>query len=121
MSSNQNTTKQVSFTGAFVCKTKFNSLMFRIIKSKYLENKYLKQKLKKYENEYYIHINEKKISIDIDKKTRYKIWILFEDFEDAGDYILYYKQVLVKKRGELPERQFNNDIVESDSEEDMDN
>ena len=115
--SNQNNSKQVSFTCAFVAKTKYNSYMFRIIKSKYLENKYLKQKLKKYENENYIHINEKKINIEVDKKTRYKIWVLFEDFEDAGDYILYYKQVLIKNRGALPERQFNEEIIVSDSEE----
>lgn len=113
-----NSSKQVSFTGAFVSKTKFNSMMFRIIESKYLDNEYLKQKIKTYEGNNYIHINEKKISIDLDKQTKYKVYILFDDFTKGGEYILYYKQVLVKNKGALPERIFNNDIDLSSDEED---
>ena len=109
--------KQVSFECSFVCKTKYNSFMFRIIKSKYLDNVYLKQKLKEYEGNYYIHINKKKINIEVDKQTKYKVYVIFDDFTDGGQYILYYRQVLIKNRGKLPERIFNNEIMESSSDD----
>lgn len=109
--------KQISFVGAFVSKTKYNSFMFRIISSNYLENKYLKQKLKHYEGSNYIHIKNNKINIELDRQTKYKVYILFDDFEKDGDYILYYKEVLIKNKGKLDERIFNSNIIDSDDED----
>ena len=53
--------KQVSLICAYVCNTKYDSAMFRIIESKYMNNDYLKQKMKKYETEQYVYINIKKL------------------------------------------------------------
>ena len=115
----QPTNKQVSLTCAYVCNTKYDSAMFRIIESKYMDNEYLQQKVKEYEENQYIYINMKKLNnVDLDTSTKYKIYILFEDFTDKkGQYVLYYKQVLVKNKGLLPNRQFNEDIADSSEEE----
>lgn len=120
MNSSSKTSKQVSIICSYVCETKFNSYMFRIIESKYLDNKYLRQKIKHYENEDYIYINKKKLlNVELDTNTKYKIYILFNEFTDKkGDYVLYYEQVLLKNKGLLPIRQFTNDIELSSDEDD---
>ncbi len=114
-------TKQVSFLCSYVCNTKYNSAMFRIIEipKKYLGNEYLNQKLKEYENEQYIYVNMKKMAgVELDTSTKYKVYLLFNDFTDAkGQYVLYYQQVLVKNKGMLPNRQFNEDIDDSSDTE----
>ena len=47
------------------------------------------------------------------------VYILFSDFTDKkGAYVLYYSQVLIKNKGLLPDRQFNQGIELSDSESD---
>ncbi len=95
--------------------------MFRVIEiaDKHRGNEYLTQKLKEYEGAEYIYINRKKLqNVDLDTNTKYKVYILFEDFTDKkGDYVLYYKAVLVKNKGLLPDRQFNQEIADSDGEE----
>ena len=115
-----NESLQVSITAAFVCVTKYNSNMFRVIDipEKYRQNKHLNTKLKLYEDNQYIYINEKKVSTELDKTRKYKIYILFSEFTDKkGDYVLYISETLLKDKGELPERQFNSSINElSDSE-----
>ena len=57
-------------------------------------------------------------NVALDTSTKYKIYILFDDFTDRkGAYVLYYKQVLVKNKGLLPNRQFNEDIADSSDED----
>lgn len=112
--------QQVSFTASYVCNTKYDSAMFRIIEvpEEHKTNHFLNQKIRQYENSDYIYINMKKLSgVTLDTTRKLKIYILFEDFTDRkGDYVLYYKQVLVKDKGELPDRQFNSQIQDSDSD-----
>ena len=114
-------TQQVNFTCSYVCNTKYDSAMFRVIEipSKYQGHPLLSQKLKEYEENEYIYINMKKLTgVSLDATRLLKVYILFEDFTDKkGDYVLYYKQVLVKDKGELPDRQFNQEILDSDEEE----
>ena len=113
-------TQQVNFTCSYVCNTKYDSAMFRIIEIpiKYQNHPLLLQKLKEYEENQYIYINMKKLTgVTLDDKKLLKVYILFEDFTDKkGDYVLYYKAVLVKDKGLLPNRQFNEDIVDSDTD-----
>ncbi len=114
-------TKQVNFLASFVCNTKFNSAMFRIIEipEKYMDNTLLLQKLKDYENSQYIYVNEKKLNgMSLETNRKYKVYLLFEDFTDKqGEYVLYIKQTLIKDKGELEPRTFNSEINElSDSE-----
>ena len=113
-------TKQVNFTASYVCNTKFDSAMFRVIEipDKFQNHPLLSQKLKQYEDNDYIYINMKKLSgVSLDVTRKLKIYLLFEDFTDKkGDYVLYYSAVLVKDKGELPDRQFNQEILDSDDE-----
>lgn len=117
-SSKQSNPKQVSLICSYVCDTKYSSAMFRVIEisDKHRSNEYLTQKLKEYEGAEYIYINRKKLqNVDLDTNTKYKVYILFEDFTDKqGQYVLYYKAVLVKNKGVLESRQFNNEIEDSD-------
>ena len=119
-STSQSSPKQVSLMCSYVCDTKYSSAMFRVIEipDKHRENKYLNQKLKEYEGAEYIYINRKKLNnVELDTNTKYKVYVLFEDFTDKqGQYVLYYKAVLVKNKGLLPDRQFNNEIADSDTE-----
>ena len=87
--SNPTTNKQVSLICSYICDTKYNSVMFRIIESKYMDNEFLKQKLKDYENNKYIYVNKKKINIVLDTETKYKVYLHFDDFTDGEKYILY--------------------------------
>lgn len=112
--------KQVSFTASYVCMTKYDSAMFRIIEipDKYQTNHFLNQKLREYEEAQYIYINMKKLTgVSLDTSRKLKVYILFEDFTDKkGQYVLYFKAVLIKDKGLLDTRQFNDDIMDSDDD-----
>ncbi len=112
--------KQVNITCSYVTNTKFDSAMFRVIEipDKFQNHELLLTKLKEYEDSQYIYINMKKLTgVSLDTTRKLKIYILFEEFTDKkGQHVIYYKQVLVKDKGELPERQFNNEIDDSDTE-----
>ena len=113
--------KQVNLMCSYVCMTKFNSAMFQVISipDKYQDNTYLNQKLKDYENSQYLYINSKKLNgLSLETNRKYKVYLLFEDFTSKKDdtYVLYYKQVLIKDKGQLEERTFNSGICLSDSE-----
>lgn len=113
---------QVSFTASYVCTTKFDSAMLRILEipDKYQNHVHLTSKLKEYEDSQYIYINNKKLNgMKLEMNRKYKVYLLFDDFTDnKGTYVLYIKQVLIKDKGELEERVFNSEINElTDSEE----
>jgi hypothetical protein len=112
---------QVSFTASFVCTTKFDSAMLRILEipEKYMNHVHLTSKLKEYEGSNYIYINNKKLNgMKLEMNRKLKVYLLFDEFTDKkGVYVLYIKQVLVKDKGELEARVFNSEINElSDSE-----
>lgn len=113
--------KQVSFTAAYVCDTKFSAAMLRVLEvpDKHQDNTFLNQKLKDYEQSQYIYINRKKLTgVELDTSRKYKVYLLFEDFTDKkGQYVLYINEVLIKDKGKLPEREFNSNILsDSDNE-----
>ena len=115
------TDKQVSFTAAYVCETKFAAAMLRVLEipDKHQDNTFLNQKLKDYEQSQYIYINRKKLTgVELDTSRKYKVYLLFEDFTDKkGQYVLYINEVLIKDKGKLPEREFNSNILsDSDNE-----
>lgn len=116
----QSNPNQVSFMASYVCMTKYDSGMFRIIEipDKYEDHAMLNQKLKEYEGSMYIYINMKKLAnVSLETNRKYKVYILFDEFVDRNKvYVLYLKSVLLKDRGVLETRTFNADIELSDSE-----
>ena len=112
---------QVHFMASYVCMTKFDSAMLRVLEipEKYMQHQHLTKKLKEYEGSQYIYINAKKLNgVELQQNRKYKVYLLFDDFTDKqGTYVLYIKQTLFKDKGEMEARALNSEINElSDSE-----